>query len=128
MRFWRARVVWVAALTLTVQVGVIAAASAALCCGPHHPTASMDDMACCKAANGAPHACPLKKKPAPGVPTMTSCCTPDQQALAALFAFVGVPEAPVSMMAVPAATVVEITAAPQPIALVSPPDAPPPRA
>ena len=114
-------------MTLTVQVGVIAAASAALCCTTHHEAAGMDDMACCKAANGAPHACPLKKKPAPGVPLLKSCCTPDQQALAALFAFVGVPERPYITTRAVAPALTLGTTGERPIALVSPPDSPPPR-
>ena len=127
MSFWRTRAAWLAALTLTLQVGVIATATTALCCGSENASGK-DEMACCKESGGAPHVCPIKKKPKPGVPAMESCCTPDQQALAALFSLAGPPESPyASTSVVPADLPVAFTTE-HPHALVVAPDAPPPRA
>jgi hypothetical protein len=128
MNFWRTRAAWLAALTLSVQVGVIAAASTALCCGPTVSATTDDEMACCKESGGAPHVCPIKKKPKPGIPTMTSCCDVDQQALAALFGLVGIPEAPYVALSLHLVDARVQTVTPQLLALIRPPDSPPPRA
>jgi hypothetical protein len=126
MESWRRHAVAIAALTLALQVGLIAAASTALCCGPSHANMADDEMACCKESGGRPHACPIKKKPKPDVPLLKACCDIDQQALAALFGLSGPPEIPYTLLAdvtdAPVAALAE-----QPLALVHPPDSPPPR-
>ena len=127
MKFWRTCAVWVATATLAMQVAVIAAACTALCCGPSHANMADDEMACCKESGGAPHVCPIKKKPKPGTPMLKACCDMDQQALAALFGLSGVPEVPYALI-VHGSNVVIPAVAEQPIALVTPPDSPPPRA
>jgi hypothetical protein len=127
MQFVRARVGWLAAMTLTLQVGVIASASASLCCLPQHQSA-VHEMACCKEAGGAPHVCELKKAPKPDVPLLKACCTPDQQVMAALFALVGVPEPPYVTVQAPAIDIALSTVSEQVVALLIPPDSPPPRA
>ena len=127
MRLLRARVGWLAALTLTLQVGVIVSASAALCCLPQHQSAS-HEMACCKESGGAPHVCQLKKAPKPDAPVLKACCSPDQQVMAALFALAGIPEPPYVTVQAPAIDVTLATMSEQVIALLIPPDSPPPRA
>ena len=116
-------------MTLTLQVGVIAAATMAVCCGSGVSVASDAQMACCK-EGGPAHICPMKsKKPRdPHAPLMKSCCDVDQQALAALLGVVGIAEAPYSTL--PADHTALAIAGPveQPNPLVSPPDSPPPRA
>jgi hypothetical protein len=123
----RARVAWLAALTLTFQVGVIVSASAALCCLPQHPSAA-HEMACCKESGGAPHVCQLKKAPKPDAPVLKACCSPDQQIMAALFALVGVPEPSFVTLPAPAIDLARATISEQVISLLVPPDSPPPRA
>ncbi len=56
--------------------------------------AAKDEMPCCK-EGGPGHVCPLPaKKPLPvGTPVMESCCDVEQQILAALLGFAGIPEA-----------------------------------
>ena len=127
MQFVRARVGWLAALTLTLQVGVIASASVALCCLPQHQSAA-HEMPCCKESGGAPHVCQLKKAPKPDAPVLKACCTPDQQVMAALFALVAVPEPPYVTVQAPAIDVALSTVSEQVVALLIPPDSPPPRA
>ena len=130
MAFLRARLVALAALTLTFQLGVIAAAATAVCCKPQDSkAASAGEMPCCK--DGGPgHVCPLPaKKPKPaGTPVLESCCDVEQQLLAALLGFTGIPEAPSTMLAAPEFVLNVLPLSEQPIALVRPPDSPPPRA
>jgi len=131
MCFFRPRLVWLAALTLTFQVGVLAAAATAVCCKPQGAkAASTGDMPCCKDGGSPGHVCPLPaKKPKPaGTPIMESCCDVEQQILAALLGFTGIPEAPSTTLAAPESVLSELPLAEQPIALVRPPDSPPPRA
>ena len=127
MRCLRVRVSWLAALTLTLQVGVIVSASAALCCLPQHQSAS-HEMPCCKESGGAPHVCQLRKTPKPDVPLLKACCTPDQQIMAALFALSGIPEPAFETVAASAIDVARASISEQVVALLIPPDSPPPRA
>lgn len=129
MQFFRARLAWLAAMTLALQVGVIAAAATAVCCGSQPVGSATDsEMACCK-EGGPGHICPLpKKKPTvPGAPVLESCCDVDQHALTALLGFVGIPESPSAALAVPDLSLMLAAAPEQPVSRVSPPHAPPPR-
>jgi hypothetical protein len=130
MALFRARLVWLAALTLTFQLGVIAAAATAVCCKPQASSAARaGEMPCCK--DGGPgHVCPLpaKKPKSADAPTLDSCCDVDQKILAALLGFTGIPEAPSTAVATPEILLNLLPFSEQPIALVRPPDSPPPRA
>jgi hypothetical protein len=122
----RKRLACLAALTLAAQVGVIAAASAALCCATPAVAAADTEMACCK-DSGKPHVCPIKKKPAPGTPVMKSCCDTAQYALAALFAYTGIPVAIGIDRPSPEASPVIVATSDRTRALALPPESPPPR-
>jgi hypothetical protein len=129
MAYFRARLLGLAALTLTVQLGGTLAAAAAVCCTPDGKATSGSEMPCCK--DGGPgHVCPLpaKKPVPPGTPVMKSCCDLEQQLLAALLGFTGIPEAAVAWVRGPDALLSVLPFAEQPLALVRPPDSPPPRA
>ena len=130
MALLRARLVWLAALTLTFQLGVIAAAAAAVCCKPQASSAAKaGEMPCCK--DGGPgHVCPLpaKKPKSADAPTLDSCCDVEQKILAALLGFTGIPEAPSTAVATPDILLNLLAFSEQPIALIRPPDSPPPRA
>lgn len=124
MTFWRIRIGWIAAVTLALQIGAIASAATALCCGPFDDAPMR--MACCE--NPEPgHVCPMPKKPKPGEPTIQSCCDLDARALAVFFVWSGTLDAPDTTLATPRATIASMSTAEQPIALVRPPDSPPPR-
>jgi hypothetical protein len=125
MRVCRVHLVRLAILTLTLQISAIGSASAALCCGSHHQSAG--EMECCKEAGGAAHVCPMKRAPKPGVPLMKACCTSDQHALAALFAFTSLPEPSFSMADVASTTANRVTHVEQLRSLAQPPVSPPPR-
>jgi hypothetical protein len=129
MAFFRAHLAWLAALTLTFQLGVTLAAATAACCKPQGSmAAAKGEMPCCK-EGGPGHVCPLPaKKPVPaGAPVLESCCDIEQQILAALLGFAGIPEAPSLLLAAPAFVLDVLPLSEQPIALVRPPDSPPPR-
>jgi hypothetical protein len=131
MAFFRASLAWLAALTLTFQLGVTLAAATAACCKPQGAmAAAKSEMPCCKEGGGPGHVCPLPaKKPLPvGSPVMQSCCDIEQQVLAALLGFAGIPEASSTAVAVPELVLNVLPLSEQPIALVRPPDSPPPRA
>jgi hypothetical protein len=130
MALFRARLAWLAALTLTLQLGVTLAAATAACCNPQGSmAAAKSEMPCCK-EGGPGHICPLPaKKPLPvGTPVMQSCCEFEEQILAALLGFAGIPEASSTAVAVPELVLNVLPLSEQPIALVRPPDSPPPRA
>jgi len=130
MAFFRARLGWLAALTLTIQLGVTLAAATAACCKPDKATtAAGGEMPCCK-EGGPGHICPLpaKKQLPPGTPLMESCCDLEEQVLAVLLGFAGIPEAPATSVAAPDSVFNGLPFSEQPVALVRPPDSPPPRA
>jgi hypothetical protein len=126
VKTWRTGAPWLAALTLVVQVSVIALASGMLCCIPDQATAHAEDMV--QDSAGAHHECAEAQAPDPAAPQLTSCCDMDQAALAVLSIY----DAPIepryeSHVAAAGRTMGRIDDA-QPLALTLPPDAPPPRA
>lgn len=130
MARFRTRLGWLAALTLTIQLGVTLAAAAAVCCKPDGSTpAAGHEMPCCKDGGRPGHICPLpaKKSQPPGTPVMKSCCDLEQQILAALLGIAGIPEASSQSVPFPELVLDVLAFSEQPVALVRPPDSPPPR-
>ena len=124
----RAHLSWLAATTVALQLGVMVAAATAVCCGGSPPGAATSEMQCCK-DGGPAHICPLKAKQSrdPGAPVLENCCDVDQQALAALLGFAGIPEARSTAVPLPEIAPLAPPASEQLVSLVSPPLAPPPR-
>jgi hypothetical protein len=129
MRAIRARLAVIAALTLATQLGIVPAASMALCCGhaDEAPASHCDQPACSE--DETAQACPMHK-PATAPPTsqMQSCCDMHEEALVALLGVVAVPE--LSLESSPAidGSAILVTAVESLLARTRPPDAPPPRA
>jgi hypothetical protein len=129
MRAIRARLAVIAGFTLAIQLGIVPAASMALCCGHADQTAAShcDQPACSE--NEAAQACPMHKgTTAPATSQMRSCCDMHEQALVALLGVVAIPElSPESSPAIDGSPIL-VTAVESLLARTRPPDAPPPRA
>ncbi len=126
MRALRSRLLWLAALTLTVQIAGIAVAPAALCCVSE--AGQKATMECCKDA-GPGHICPLmKKKNGQQGASLRPCCSPEDQIFTALFGFLGVPAPPVPSLAAPPVTVTFVATTSNAFEWLAPADSPPPRA
>lgn len=129
MRALRSRLLWLAALTLTVQIAGLAIAPAALCCIPG--TGQKVSMDCCKDA-GPGHICPLmKKKSGQGGQTgasLRACCSLEDQVFTALFGFLGVPAPSIASLAAPPVTLSFVATTSNAFEWLAPTDSPPPRA
>jgi hypothetical protein len=124
----RAHLTWLAATTLTLQLGVMVAAVTAVCCGGSPPAVATSDMPCCK-DGGAAHVCPLKAKSNrdPSAPKLLDCCDVDEQVLAALLGFAGVPEPRDAIQPFAGTSPLTPPIVEQLVSLVTPPESPPPR-
>ncbi len=125
---FRSRLLWLAALTLTVQIAGLAIAPVALCCvsGPGQKAS----MACCKDAGPGP-ICPLMKKKGGQSgrteASLRACCSLEDQIFTALFGFLGVPVPSVPSLAAPPVTISFVAATSNTFEWLAPADSPPPR-
>jgi hypothetical protein len=127
MSFFRTRVIWLAAATLVAQIGLIAAASSALCCDHGEAgTTSMADCAACAHGASTPHTCPMKKRSGEG-PALKSCCDVHLGALAVLLGSAAIPEPAQGFAPALAESSTLAIGIEQLLARVRPPDLPPPR-
>lgn len=127
MSRFRIHQTWLAATTLTLQLGVMVAAATVMCCGASS-TAATSKSACCE-DSGSAHICPLKTKQnrEPGTPMLENCCDIDQQVLAALLGFAGIPEPRSADQPIQETSRLTPQAVEQLVSLVTPPQSPPPR-
>lgn len=132
MSVLRSRLVWLAAITLTVQVAGLAIAPAALCCTPGDPAGQAMD--CCKDA-GPGHVCLLMKKQAAPAgddhsgPVLRACCSPDDQIFAALLGLLAVvPPVPAGLADQPRVAFVPLTGSAHLPGWLGAVQSPPPRA